>query len=32
MVAEWQLNFDEKTKNLVTYGEDTEDPDVNKAP
>ena len=32
IVAEWQLKFDEKTKNLTTYGNDTEDPDVNKAP
>ena len=30
MVAEWQLKFDNTTKKLVTYGNDTEDPDVNK--
>ena len=32
MVAEWQTKFDDKVKNLTTYGEDTEDPDINKAP
>jgi len=32
MVAEWQKKFDDRVKNLTTYGEDTEDPDINKAP
>tara|TARA_R100000781_G_scaffold109364_1_gene74281 strand:+ start:255 stop:488 length:234 start_codon:yes stop_codon:yes gene_type:complete len=32
MVAEWQTKFDNDVKKLTTYGEDTEDPDINKAP
>lgn len=30
IVAEWQIKFDSKTKNLVTFGNDTEDPNINK--